>query len=142
MNYFNDFSGVGVNDVDEVGVVFADPSMKVRSVEQRLRRIKRRDPADPAETGFPDGPSDVTGHVRSEAVADDVDLSRIQSGFPDQARQEFSDVISDDDDVAGGLRVAVDLRQPAPVDGHDVVVAGFQILCNQMQNIFFTMDIF
>lgn len=117
-----------MNDVDKVGVVFADPAMSVRSVEQRLCRIQRSDPSDAAETGFSDGPSDVTGNVRSEAVSDDVDLSRIKSGFPNQARQKFSDVLSDGDDVAGGLRVAVDLRQAAPVDGHDVVVTGLEVL--------------
>ena len=125
-----------MDDVDKVGVVFADPAMSVRSFEERLCRIQRSDPSDAAETGFSDGPSDVAGNVRSEAVSDDVDLSRIKSGFPNQARQKFSDVPSDGDDVAGGLRVAVDLRQAAPVDGHDVVVPGLEVLWNSRKSNF------
>jgi hypothetical protein len=58
-------------------------------------------------------------------VSDDVDIGRIQSGLSDQPDQEVSDMLADKDGVVGGLGVVVPRGQLTPVDGQNVVVAGF-----------------
>ena len=66
-----------MNDIDKVGIVFADPVRSVRAVEPRLGRIKGGDPPNVSESRPLDRSPDVSGDVRAEAVANEVDVSRV-----------------------------------------------------------------